>query len=90
MSSTPTTKLARLRGYWALGDSTAVLRLAASWHQLGDAKADIERGWAAVQYPEFYREMGREPDLLIAAGIAAVRRRYGLPPLGEACNDGDG
>lgn len=55
------------------------MKLAASWGRLGVHKADIERGWTAITNPEMYREIGQEPDELVAAGIAALRERYNLP-----------
>ena len=36
------------------------------------------RGWQAIQSPDFYRELGLDPDSLVAAGVAAIRKRYGI------------
>lgn len=62
----------------ALGrnDGCAALRLAASFPHLGKEKEAITRGWAACQRPEFYRQIGKDPDVLIQLGIEALRRRY--------------
>lgn len=57
-------------------DPQRALRLAASFPHLGPEKAIIQRGWAACQRPEFYRQIGKDPDQLIAEGAAALRRRY--------------
>lgn len=73
------TQLARLKALMAAGDYRAALKLAAGWAQLGNHKAPIERGWAAILNPNFYREIGKDPDVLVAAGVAALRERYGIP-----------
>ena len=70
-------KLSILRAHMAAGEWRAALRLAARFPQLGNAKADITRAWEAIQRPEFYASIGKDPAALIDAGIAALRRRYG-------------
>lgn len=54
------------------------LRLAASFQHLGVHKAVIQRGWQACQRPGFYREIGKDPELLIQEGVNAVRERYAI------------
>lgn len=60
----------------AAGDDRTALRVASSFQHLGKHKAAITRGWAALQRPDFYRELGQNPDALVAEGLAAVRERY--------------
>lgn len=74
------TKLSKLKAAWAAGDYVGALRIAAKFPRLGDDRDAISRAWAAYQSPEFYREIGRNPDELFAAGISAIAERYGLPP----------
>lgn len=64
--------LEALRG----GDDREALRLAAGFPHLGKQKAAITRGWEACARPELYRQMGKDPQALIAEGVAAVRVRY--------------
>ena len=71
------TKLAKLKGFMAEGDDRSALKLAAAFPQLGPHKADIQRGWAAMSNPCFYREIGESPDKLISQGLGAIRERYG-------------
>lgn len=73
------TALQRLKNLWAAGDYRAALKLAASWGQLGAHKGRITTGWAAVNNADFYRAIGRDPDALVADGLAAVAERYNLP-----------
>jgi hypothetical protein len=74
--SEPPKKIEILRGLMARGDWQGALRLAAKFPRLGEHKARIERGWEAIQRPDFYRQIGRNPDALIADGIAALKERY--------------
>lgn len=73
------TKIAALRAAWGAGDRTAALRLAAKFKRLGEHADAIRRGWDAMARPAFYRQIKRDPDTLVAAGVAAVAARYGLP-----------
>lgn len=54
----------------------AVLR-AAKFQDLGDHRDRILSAREAYQRPEFQREIGKDPEALIADGIAALRERYG-------------
>jgi hypothetical protein len=75
------TKLSILRGHIAAGRTRDALKLAASWGRRGlgggGHAEDITAGWAAINNPAFYREIGKDPDALVAAGIQAIKERYG-------------
>lgn len=60
----------------ASGDWGKALKLAASWPRLGEHKKAIEQGWAAYSNPSFYRQLGKDPEGLIVAGVNALRLRY--------------
>ncbi len=66
-------KIDILRQHMAAGDWHAALRLAASWP---DAEIAVRKGWEASVRPEFQEQLGRDPDLLKNAGIAALKRRF--------------
>lgn len=70
------TKISILLDFMANEDWRSALRLAVSFARLGEEKQAITRAWQAIQSPAFYREIGKDPDALIAEGIAALRRRY--------------
>lgn len=74
----PPKKIDVLRGYMAAERWKDALRLANTFGQLGAEKVAITKGWAALTRPEFYRSIGKDPDALVAAGIAALKRRYDL------------
>lgn len=73
------TKLSKLKSLMADGKHREALRLAASWPRLGEHKEAIQKGRAADVHPEFYQQIGQDPDALVAAGIAAIRERYDIP-----------
>lgn len=74
----PGTKLAALVAAWDAGDRARALAIAADFPQLGEWGAVIRRGASARLSPDFYRELGQDPDALVAAAYDAVRCRYGL------------
>ena len=71
------TKLVVLQAHMAAGEWHAAIRLAAKFPQLGEAKVPITRAWEALRNPDFYTSIGRDPGVLVAAGIDALQRRYG-------------
>ena len=72
------TKLAKLKELYTSGQQEPALCMAAKFPQLGQHKIAITRGADALKHPDFYRQMGRKPDELVAAGLAALRERYDL------------
>jgi len=72
----PTTKLAQLKIHAAQGDWHAALRIAAKFPRLGEEKRAIAQAWEAMVRPDFQRQLGRDPESLIQAGIEALRSKY--------------
>jgi hypothetical protein len=70
------TKGQQIRDALKAGDERKALKIAAAFPSLGEYREVITRGWEACVRPEMYRQMGRDVDALVAAGVAAVRRRY--------------
>jgi hypothetical protein len=77
MTWVTTTKRARLLALMAAGDWRAALSLAAKFADLGDHEEAIRAGHEAMQRPDFQRQIGRDPEAAVAAGIAALKARYG-------------
>ena len=69
-------KIDLLRAAIAARDVRGALRIAARFPVLGEAREVVTRGWEALARPDFYRQIGRDPDALVAAGWAAVVARY--------------
>lgn len=74
----PQSKLSQLRAFAASGDWTSALRIASRFQDLGDHREQITKAWSATSYPEFYRDLGIDPDAATADGIAALKERYSL------------
>lgn len=72
------TKLSILKEYLQNNDPINALRIAAKFGQLGEHKKAITAAWAAYINPQFYKQLGKDPKKLIAAGIAAIHQRYNL------------
>lgn len=58
------------------GEWRKALALAAKFHDLGEHKKQITRAHDAQQNPDFYRQIGKEPDGLLREGIEALKERY--------------
>ena len=70
------TKLSRLLGLMERGEWKKALSLAAKFPQLGNHKDAIVRGHEACVRPDFYRQMDRDPNVLMIIGIVALKKRY--------------
>lgn len=73
------TKLSKVIEAWRAGNKAKALQIAAKFPRLGEHAAVIQRGWAATQNPQFYRELGQDPEALIDAAYRAIAERYELP-----------
>jgi len=70
------TKASQLREMMAAANWHGALRMAARFPKLGDHKDAIQLGWSALTQPGFYRQIGKDPDALVRAGIEALKARY--------------
>ena len=76
------TKLAKLVAAMNSGDLPGALRIASKFARLGDERAAITRARDAYLRPDFYRQIGKDPEILVREGEAALKRRY-RKQLGE-------
>ena len=53
------------------------LRVAAKLSRLGDDRDAIQRAWQAWARPDFAKQIGRNVEADKAAGIEAIKRRFG-------------
>lgn len=70
------TKISIVREHMGAGRWREAIRLAAKFPQLGEHRGAILDAQLAYTNPEFCREIRKNPDALIEAGIAALRARY--------------
>ena len=71
-------KLSMLKAAAARGDWNTALAIAAKFPRLGEHAPAIMRAHQAAWHPEFARQLGQDPETLIAVGIKALRARYNL------------
>ena len=74
----PPGKTDRIRAAWAAGDCIGALRIAAKFFDRSEATKSFKRGMDAYNNPGFYRQLGKDPDLLVALAVKLLRKRFGL------------
>ena len=71
----PNPKLAKVRAAIAAGDWDSAIKHAARVTLFGKHAEAIQRGKDAISNPEFYRQLGRDPDKLRLEAVAAIKER---------------
>ena len=61
-----------------VGNWKEALRVAVKFKSLGEQGDAIRDAHSAVGNPQFYRDIGKDPEKLIAAGIEALKVRFGV------------
>ncbi len=79
MTTAIVTKTAQVIAAMQAGDHRTALKIAAKFRMLGEHRNAIQRGWAAVSNPAFYRSLGDDPERLVQVGLVAIRTMYHLP-----------
>ncbi|MFT5730206.1 MAG: hypothetical protein ACI8PB_004384 [Desulforhopalus sp.] len=69
-------KLTKLTQHMAKEEWEKALKMAAKFHELGDQKEAIMQAHQAITNERFYRQIGKDPDKAIEAGIEALKERY--------------
>ena len=72
------TKLSKLRAAWAAGDKAGALRIAARFHDRSPETKAFKRGADAMNNPDFYKQLGKDPVALRDAAYAAMAAKFGL------------
>lgn len=72
------TKLSEVREAAAAGNWKQAILKAAKFGDLGNERNDILSAREAINRPDFMRQLRRDPETLIAAGINALKQRYQL------------
>lgn len=71
-------KIDRLRALMASDKRHEAIKFAAKFPRLDDARDAILRAKDAIGNPAFYRQIGRDPESLIATGWDALCKKYSL------------
>lgn len=76
--SKPARKIDLLRAAMAAAEWEKALSIAAKFPRLGQHEFAIRCGNEAAQRPEFQRQLGKDPQAIVNAGIAALKERYNV------------
>jgi hypothetical protein len=74
----PPTKTHKIRAAWAAGDCIGALRIAAKFFDRSEATKSFKRGMDAYNNPDFYRQLGKDPDSLVALAVKLLQKRFRL------------
>jgi hypothetical protein len=67
-----------MRAAWVSGDQVGALRIAARFFDRSEATKTFKRGMDAHNNPGFYRQLGKDPDLLLSAALELLARKFSL------------
>jgi hypothetical protein len=70
------TKTSQLLAMMAAENWIEAIKFAAKFPTLGKEASDIIRAKEAINNPDLYRQMKKDPEVLIAAGASALHRRF--------------
>jgi hypothetical protein len=71
-------KTDQIRAAWATGDRIGALRIAAQFFDRSNETMIFKRGMDANNHPDFYRQIGHEPQELITAALDLLAKRFDL------------
>ena len=71
-------KTDQIRTAWAAGDQMGALRIAAHFFDRSDATKAFQRGMNAYNHPQFYRQLGKEPQEVVTAALEILAKRFDL------------
>lgn len=71
-------KTDQIRAAWAADDQIGALRIAARFFDRSVDTKTFKRGMGAYNNPDFYRQIGKEPDQLIASALELLATKFGL------------
>jgi hypothetical protein len=72
-------KTDQVRIAWSTGDRVGALRIAARFFDRSADTMTFKRGMDAYNNPDFYRQVGKDPEQLTAVALELLARKFGLP-----------
>jgi hypothetical protein len=72
----PKTKSQQIREALASRNYIGALRIASHFHDRSPATRTYKRGFDAHNHPQFYRQLGHDPEELTDAAIDLLRERF--------------
>ncbi len=71
-------KTDRIRAAWSAGDRIGALHIAARFFdRSADTKA-FQRGMDTHNNPDYYRQLGKEPEQIVGNALQVLAERFGL------------
>jgi hypothetical protein len=71
-------KVDQIRTTWATGDPIGALRIAARFFDRSTDTKIFKKGMDAYNNPDFYRQLGKDPEQLTAAALELLVRKFRL------------
>jgi hypothetical protein len=68
----------QIRAAWSAGDQIGALRIAARFFDRSIDTRTFKRGIDAYNNPGFYRQVGKDPEQLMAAALKLLAKKFGL------------
>jgi hypothetical protein len=72
------TKTDKIRSALAAGDRIGALRIAARFFDQSEATKAYKRGIDAHNNPHFYRQIGKDPELLLRTALELLAHKFSL------------
>ena len=71
-------KTDQIRAAWAAGNRIGALRIAARFFDRSVDTKTFKRGMDAYNNPDFYRQLGKDPEQLTAGALKLLAAKFGL------------
>jgi hypothetical protein len=71
-------KTAQIRAAWFAGDRIGALRIAARFFDRPIDTVTFKRGMSAQNNPGFYRQLGKDPDQMVAVALELLAKKFSL------------
>ena len=71
-------KTDQIRTAWAAGDRIAALRIAARFFDRSADTKTFKRGMDAYNNPNFYLQLGKDPEQLMATAFELLAKKFSL------------
>jgi hypothetical protein len=78
MAGRMNTKSDQIRAAWAIGDRVGALRIAARFFDRSVDTRTFKRGMNAHNHPGFYRQLGKDPEQLMATAVELLAKKFSL------------
>jgi hypothetical protein len=71
-------KTDKIQAAWAAGDRIGALRIAAQFFDRSANTKTFKRGIGAHNNPDFYRQLGKDPQQIVGDALDVLAKRFNL------------